>query len=98
MKIDPIMRAKLKEIVLFCACPMAIQIVLMILIFPFAFDTSSILSWLMPFATLLVFLPFNYVASRRRRADAVREECELQAKYDIEDKAMFGKPLREIEL
>ena len=97
MKIDPIKREKFKEIALFCICPLAIQVVLMIVIFPFAFDTSSILSWLMPFSTLIVFLPFTYVASRRRRAEAVREERELQAKHDAQDRAMFGKPLRDFE-
>ena len=61
-------------------------------------ETAPIATFALPFLSLIVWLPLVVIEVRRYKAEAAREKRELQAKYDAQDKAMFGKPLREIEL
>ena len=98
MKFDLTNWKKNKKRTLFYLWPMAIAMVIMFFVLPFAVDNSLILYLLTPFLALLPFIPFAIVDVRRYKAEAAQEKRELQAKYDAEDKAMFGKLLREVEL
>ncbi len=57
-----------------------------------------LLSPYIPLVSMLILFPWIFVDGRRRRKEADRQKLELQEKYDAEDKAMFGKPLREFKL
>ncbi len=98
MKIDRIAWEKTKKKSLFYAWPMAISGVLMPFVVSVAVDASPAFWLLTPWLSLLIFVPFVIVDVRRHNAESAREERELQARYDAEDKAMFGKPLRELEI
>lgn len=98
MKINRIAWEKNKKRSLFYAWPMAISTLLQIFVVPAIVNTSSTLALLTPWLALLVFAPFAYVDARRQRKSTAQEKRELQDKYDAEDQAMFGKPLRELEL
>ena len=102
MKTDSIASQKTKKKPPFYApfylWPSAIAAVMMVFVEPVAAHTWPIFSLLTPWLSLLIFLPFTIVEVRRHRSEAAREKRDLQAKYDAQDKAMFGKPLREIEL
>ena len=80
------------------AWPTLISTPLIILTIPWSVGTAPVFSPLMPWLLLLVYVPFIWVDMRRNQQATAREKRELQAKYDAEDKAMFGKPLSEIEL
>lgn len=96
MKIDSVKWEKTKKRSLFYAWPMIISSAVIFFVLPFAVDNSLILYLLTPFLALLPFVPFTIVEVRRYKAEAAQEKRALQAKYDAEDEAMFGKPLREI--
>ena len=98
MKIDLKNWEKNKQRTLFFAWPMAISSLLGNFIIPVAYDKSPTLVLLTPFLVPLVFVPFAYIGVRRHREYAEREKRALQDKYDAQDTAMFGKPLRELEL
>ncbi len=97
MKINSINWQKNKKRTLFFLWPMALSSVITVFLPPFI-DGSSVLAWLMPFLGLIVWVPFVIVDMLRYKAETEREKREMQARYDAEDKAMFGKPLREFEL
>ena len=58
---------------------------------------STFSSWIFTLSCL-VFLPFFYADWRCRRQETHNQRREMEAKHDAEETAMFGKPLREIEL
>ena len=98
MKFDLTNWEKNKKRVLFFLWPMAIAAVLDILVTPFIIGASPKLALLTPLMALIVFAPFIVTDARRQKAKLALEKRELQTKYDAEDTAMFGTPLREIEL
>lgn len=99
MKIDLKNWEKNKKRIFFLILwPMAISTVLNIFVGPIALHASPKLALLMPLLALIVFVPFITIDARRQKAVNARENREMQEKYDAEDKAMFGKPLRELEL
>lgn len=98
MKIDSIAWEKSKKRSLFFAWPIAISAVLSVFITPMMVEISPKLSLLTPLLGLIVFVLFIIVDMWRHKAETAREKRDLQAKYDGEDKAMFGKPLRELEI
>lgn len=87
-----------KRLLFLMAYPMAISSVLNILIAPLVINASPELALLTPWLSILVFVPFFIIDALRQKAVAARENRELQARHDAAETAMFGKPLREVEL
>lgn len=87
-----------KRLLFLMVWPMAISAVVDILVVPIVIDASPKLALLMPLLALIIFAPFFIVDARRQKAVAAQENRELQAKHDAAETAMFGKPLRELEL
>ena len=98
MKIDLKKWEKTKKRTLFFLWPSCISTFLIVFVMPLADRISSDLTMLTFLISLLVYVPFAVADVRRYKAEAAQEKRELQEKYDAQDKAMFGKPLREIEL
>lgn len=78
--------------------PMIVPSVMSLLVTTEMIETAPVATFSLPFLALIVWVPFVVVEVRRHRAEAAQEKRELQEKYDAEDRAMFGKPLREVEL
>ena len=98
MKINIELWEKFKKTTLFYAWPSAIAGVLMVFVTPVVVAASPALALLLPWLSVLIFAPFAYVDVQRRKQEAARQKRALQDKHDAEDKATFGKPLRELEL
>lgn len=98
MKFDLTNWAKNKKRIFFLiVCPMALSTVINIVVGP-VLHASPKFALLTSLLEIIVFVPSIIVELKRYKAETEREKREMQARYDAEDKAMFGKPLREFEL
>ena len=87
-----------KRIFFLIVWPMAISTVINIFGGPFVLHASPKLALLTPLLGVIVFMPFIVIDARRQKAVIAHEKQALQTQHDAQDKAMFGKPLRELEL
>ena len=92
MKINPETWSKFKAHCRRYAWPWAISTLLTVFIMPISAALSISPFWMLPL-DILIWIPWALADYRRASNAGQQERLQLQAKYDAEDKAMFGGSL-----
>ena len=90
MKINPNTSAKLKAYWRFYGWPWALSSLLTVFMWPISEALSISMFWMPPLG-ILIWVPWAIADYQRASKAGQQERLRLQAKYDAEDRAMFGE-------